>query len=214
MAEQFTKPKIFTKKWFPYFWNYYKVHTVVVVAIVVLAMVTVAEMRGAVQYDAHIGYAAQSFLSEEVRATMLNRAEGVCTDLGKDKEVHADVEELAFVPAVMEDISQYEATENRLLALLADGEYSCFVFDEAMFSHVVNMAAAEELFVPIDNWKKTYQSEDVLYDADGRAVALKIHAVENTELYVAVKDVTMSEEKNVQAFLHNSISVAQALTES
>ena len=66
MAEVYgEKPKKFTKKWWPYFWMYYKWHTISIVAIAVVIISTVMQCVTAEKYDLILTYLGRLHISQE-----------------------------------------------------------------------------------------------------------------------------------------------------
>ena len=52
MAEKYgVKPKIFTKEWWPYFWMYYKWHTIAILFVGVLAITWIVQCSRNVEPD-------------------------------------------------------------------------------------------------------------------------------------------------------------------
>lgn len=69
MAEKYgTIPKRFTKDWWSYFWDYYKVHTLVTVGIIAAIIITIIQVRSTPKYDLYVTYVGDMYLTDEKQA--------------------------------------------------------------------------------------------------------------------------------------------------
>ena len=59
-------PKRFTKKWWEYFWDYYKIHTIATIAIVVAVASTISQCVNKIDYDLSLVTTGLPLLSQEI----------------------------------------------------------------------------------------------------------------------------------------------------
>ena len=75
MAEKYgTIPPKFTREWWKYFWDYYKVHTIVTVILVAAVALTVYSKATAPKYDLTLCYAGASVLNEQTEEAIRKEA--------------------------------------------------------------------------------------------------------------------------------------------
>lgn len=60
-----TKPKRFTKDWWPYFWDYYKLHTIGIILAAIAVISFISDCRGQKNYDLQIDVITENQISEE-----------------------------------------------------------------------------------------------------------------------------------------------------
>ena len=60
-----TKPKRFTKEWWEYFWDYYKIHTIATAIIIIFTGITISECAHRINYDLQIDYISENQISDE-----------------------------------------------------------------------------------------------------------------------------------------------------
>lgn len=195
MAEKFQKPKIFTKAWFPYFWDYYKIHFFVVLFAILLIVVTVFEVINTVHYDATINLIATDILPDEQETGLIESAEIVIDDANGDGEKHALFSQLNFTPEAMQDGNQVMALENKLMTLFASEDEMLFLFDEMMLRDILSMNSTEGMFVPVSDWTEGNILEKNKYEYNGEVYALRLDdskicqklGIKGENLYVAVR---------------------------
>lgn len=222
MAEQFDKPKLFTKDWFEYVWHYYKVHLICVAIAILLVVITVIESINTVHYDGNINVISANAMSTDVATKLSDAAEAYVMDLNEDGETHVSVTQLAFTSEAMQDGNQLMALENKLMTLFASPDEMLFIFDEMMLRDVLSISATEGIFLPVHAWCEAEIPEDKLYMFENEPCAVKLSdsavlhdlGVDASELYVAVRMNYDLEDEELTKTLKNCISFANALVKS
>lgn len=222
MAEQFDKPKRFTKDWFGYVWHYYKVHVACVVIAIALIVITVIEMIHTVHYDANINVISTNVVAMDAATKFSDTAKAHVMDLNEDGEVHVSFAQLAFTSDAMQDGNQLMALENKLMTLFADQDEMLFIFDEMMLKDVLSMSATEGIFLPVDEWCETDISDDKVYMFQNAPCAVKLTdsallleaGIDATDMYVAVRMNYDQEDEDLNKILKNCILLANALVKS
>lgn len=219
MAEMFEKPKKFSGEWFRYVWDYYKVHILVTVAVIVLIAVTVVEVLNTVHYDVNINYIASNVLSFDVSDKLANKAAEQIEDGNGDGAKYVSVTQLNFTDEAMQNANQIMALENKLMTVFASEDEMMFLFDEAMLKDVLDMSATEGVFVPVSQWADEDLSEELLYEYGGGVYAvnlknsaiLKEMGIDASDMFVAVRMNYKPEDEKLQKSFENCVALANSL---
>ena len=209
MAERFEKPEKFTKEWFSYIWCYYKVHFFVIIAIIILSVVTISEIKNKTDYDIRMVYCTTENYSEVIDETLPERLKEEIEDVNGDGEKHFLVSQINFSEDVVGDSIQYTASEEKLLALLSAEDEMLFVCDEYMMKHILGLGMTEDLFIPVSEWTdmETAKSLGFNYAGATYAASLKNSSIFNeiagneNEIFIMVKDnIKPNDKKNCARF--------------
>jgi len=215
MAEKIVKPKQFTKEWYRYVWDYYKIHIICAVIAAILAVVTVFDVLNKVDYDLNMHYIARSVLSSDVSERLASVSSTCIEDINGDEKKVAFLSQLNFTDEAMMDGNQIMALENKLLSVLATDEEMLYLFDKVMLQDILSMPATEGVFVPVSAWCKEEMPEELCYG--DYAVNLSHSAVfgemgvDSSDLYVVVRMNYKPEEAELRQRYENSISFANML---
>ena len=219
MAEQFEKPKKFSKEWFPYFWHYYKIHTISALLILVLGVITVVEFANKIIYDMSINYIATNMIAYETTEKIVQNAEKSIDDTSGDGEKHVSFAQLNFTPEAMQDLNQVTALENKLMSLFASTDEMLFIFDEMMLRDVLSMNATEGIFLPVKQWCTQNVAEENLFMFGNEAFAVKLTdggllnqmGIDASDMYVAVRMNYEPDNEKLNLMLQNCIKFANVL---
>lgn len=85
------KPEKFTKAWWEYFWDYYKIHVFVVAFAMLLIVVTAVQCATRPSYDLQIDFASQFGVLPEYEENLKNLAAGVIQDADGDEKIEPTV---------------------------------------------------------------------------------------------------------------------------
>lgn len=67
-----TKPKLFTKEWWPYFWDYYKIHTIVCIVAAIVIISTINDCMHRTNYDLQIDVITENSVTQEALDNLTN----------------------------------------------------------------------------------------------------------------------------------------------
>ncbi len=219
MAEVFEKPKKFTKPWFSYIWEYYKVHFACILFALILVVITVVDSVTKVHYDLNVNYIATNAMYLETEESIETSLSSLSEDVNQDGEHHVSLSQINFTSEAMQDAQQFIALENKLMATLASEDEMLYIFDEMMLKDVVSMDETEGIFLEVDDWCTEKISEDVRYESFGGvyAVSLKNSAVfkklgiDSSELYLAVRMNYQPGDEELEKKHAASIKLANAI---
>ncbi len=210
------KPKILSREWWPYFWMYYKWHTIIVFAAVIILGGTIYQRATDTKYDLEVMYLTDRKTIESQKEQELAREiEELCQDSTGDGEVKVYVTQIILAGTTGQVGYDANLITKHDLEMGAETMYLC-IYDTPNFERVKNRTGFSEAYLPIDKWYKG-NSEDLLSD-NGIAygVSLKDSPILNEcnisdkGLYVFVKNDTIDAHNNDIA-RQNAIEVANKL---
>lgn len=218
MAEVYgVKPKLFTKEWWPYFWMYYKWHTVAILFVGGLVVMGVVQCVKNVEPDLGIVYCANIGCETEKWDNVSLELEENINDINDDEKKKIEIMSL-----VMIDDAQY-AEQNYAMQV----KHMCSFTEETTYLYIYDKASVDAnisedsgaLFHTTDMWLKTDVGEDRLYKGnDGNTYAVSLAdstmlndaGIDCTDLYLLIKYDTDSPYRNEKAF-DNAVIVANKL---
>ena len=216
-------PPKFTKGWWAYFWDYYKVHTIVTVCSVALIGTTIVQCVNQPKYDLNMMYVNPSIIDEEMQNTFsVNISESI-------DEITDDNEKLAFVQSL--PISSVEASDEQTYAMitklsleLQTGETFLFVVNEEFANALSNSEGYEGCFMNIEDMGIDFNEQDVFIADNGNSYAIKLpennllnkSGINTQDLYIMIKKLYEREQKDddMMKMYQNSIKTVEAIINS
>lgn len=173
MAEKYgTIPKRFTKEWWSYFWEYYKIHTIVTIAIVIALSVTVYEKVTAPKYDLTIAYVDSQAIDIEKEENAIKTFSALTPDVNENGESLLDIYSLCF--SLDNQMDEYTmAMHNKMQLTIAAEEIYLYIIDEA---HLIGYAGTKIEDCPFEELS-TWLKGDLKYkrySVEGEDVAISL----------------------------------------
>lgn len=224
MAEVYgEKPKKFTREWWPYFWMYYKWHTIATVFVVMAVVSFVVQKTNEVKYDLIVTYMGQgAFADTESEQRLTAELEPFLEDATGEGEVHLLLGQIMLFgnPAnIAEDINLKTKHDLEFV----DAYSYLYIYDTTEFDSIANVNDVSELYLPVNEWLDGDNSAmrlgrgDVAYGISlSNSQLLKKAGINGTGKYLFIKndagisEKAMSEPKNPTA-LKNAVVVANEL---
>ncbi len=205
MAEHYgVVPKKFSKEWWPYFWMYYKWHTIAIVFVVLSVLITAVQCATREKFDINITYAGTGTLQDETLEKFAQMIEPIIDDVDGNGEKNVFVHQMNF--ANQPQTAEWDNTLRSKLDMELNNETSfIFIYDKTMADERMNQSHADEIYLPVSEWAGGVPDEMCIKTADGvaRAVCLKnsrmlaeLGIVKADELYIAVKQNYSKDEKS------------------
>lgn len=221
MAETIVKPKRFTTEWFRYIWDYYKMHILVFLAVVVLGVITVVDIVNTVKYDLNINYVATNVFPIQSEPQLTETACEQIEDINSDGEQNVSFSQLNFTDEVLQDGNQVMTLENKRMILFASEDEMLYIFDEFMLKNSLDMSAAEGIFVPVQQWVNPknanvsfYEYKDGMYAASlADSKLLTKLGVDSSDMYVVVRMNYFPENIELEKRYENCVTFANMLLE-
>ncbi len=209
MAEVYgIKPKIFTKDWWPYYWMYYKWHTIAILFIAMLVVIGVVSCVRKINPDLGVVYCSGKYYDETAWDAVEQAINADIDDINSDDETHTII-----MPLVFNDADEY-AEQNYALSIKHTASFTektnyVYIYDKEFVEANIMNEDADVTFHTTDKWLNVDVAEDrVVYGYDGKpyAVSLKDSAmlnaagIDGADLYVLIKYDTDSPYRNEQAY--------------
>ncbi len=221
MAETIVKPKKFTVEWFRYIWDYYKVHILMFLAVVVLTAIAIVDIVNTVRYDLNINYVATNIFPFQREQQLAEMASARIEDINDDEERNVSFSQLNFTDEVLQDGNQIMTLENKRMILFASEDEMLYIFDEFMLKNSLDMPAAEGIFVPVQQWVSPENANASFYEykegmyaaslADSKLLAQL--GVESSDMYVVVRMNYFPENIELKKRYENCVAFANMLLE-
>lgn len=182
-----TKPKMFTKDWWEYFWMYYKWHTLAVLFIAIVVTVSVVQCAQTPKYDLQADFISETFFSDEQKTALEQLMSDHISDASGNGKNEAFVLNLNM--AASEDVQMNQAMQTKLF--LEQGYSESYVFIGS--KDYIGWLASAEIFSPASEWAS---GETGNYISLAGCSALENIGIDTADLYIAVRSVREKDLKN------------------
>ena len=216
MAEHYgTIPKKFTKAWWEYFWDYYKIHTIVAAIIIAAVLITVYQVVTRTSYDYHVIYTSSMYIDAE---KLSDAIKPFVEDIDNNGEKNIDIQQIVFSEND-EDAEFMSAMITKLQLQFVSDECMLFIFDEDKAKYLFNNDMLEGAFKPAADWTETdifkehtyYSFNDINYAVSLKdSELLKNAGIDCENLYVAVRNYINDDSETLEN-IHTAITIAHAL---
>lgn len=221
MAEVYgVKPKAFTKEWWPYYWMYYKWHTISAVLVIVCVVVTIVQCTNKEKYDATVNYAGAGYISEETLDELEIAFEELIEDVDGNGEPNVYIQQL--------NMSANDTNPEMTMALQTKHDISfsentnhLYIYDKAQAELIMGREYSAELFVSVDEWYiGEYDDSAVIKNDDGVPLAISIkdsklfdeYGINSDDMYIAIKLYDTDDSTDMASY-NNAIAMADAIME-
>ncbi|MBR1969771.1 MAG: hypothetical protein IKA17_05405 [Clostridia bacterium] len=208
MAEKYgTIPPKFTKKWWNYFWEYYKIHTIVVLVIIVAVASTIYSKVNEPKYDLTICYAGASIFDEQTEENIRKEASKITPDVNENGESLCDFYQMSFSIEdksgdVMMDEEYTRAMHTKMQLSLAGDEIYIYILDKSHLEFYATEKMDHCPFAPLKNWlEKDYkfsrysvEGEDIAISLEGNQF-LKKNGIDSTDKYLVMRYYPRKDQK-------------------
>ena len=206
MAEKYGEvPPKFTKKWWEYFWDYYKWHTITVICVIAAIVITVVQVKNREKYDLNILVGTYSHMTTESIESRTNELEEKTNDVADNGESNIMLLYNGFSDNV--DQTEYNsAMEARFSLYLQEDRSFIFIVDEQGSQLLLDIDYCDEMYVPSS--ELTSDTEGGLKGSDGvvygtplkNSTLLKKHKINGENLYLILRKNFKDDTLNAKAF--------------
>ncbi len=174
MAEKYgVVPPKFTKEWWPYFWEYYKVHTIVIAFIIIAVVTTAVQCAGREKYDLNVTYGGKLSFDTELTPKLEEEFEKYIDDVDGNGEKNVFFQ--AMTISGLQGYEQYDYALETKLQLEFQMENSfIFLLDKTQMDTLMKMDSAGETFTPVSEWADNVDESRLVKADDGKAYAVDI----------------------------------------
>ncbi|MGN1115051.1 MAG: hypothetical protein ACI4TH_00590 [Candidatus Ornithomonoglobus sp.] len=222
MAEHYgVVPKKFTKEWWPYYWMYYKWHTIGVVFALVLIIVTLVQCATNERYDVIVNYIGETYFEPETAEGLEAALEPLIEDVDGNGENNVFFQQLTLNNTSGSEELDYTLQMKHDVGLTDETSY-LYMYDKDEAELMLGRESADDVYLPLGEWCDTIdlKAEDgsVLCSDSGATLAvlaenselLKSVGMDTTGLYIAVRKNYSDEEINMAAY-RSAIVMANAI---
>lgn len=212
MEKYGVKPRRFTKAWFGYVWDYYKIHIIVGLVLLAAVIYTVIAITTRTEYDLYVCFSTNSQMSDQSKEKVIEELKKTVRDIDGDGEVNVCVLDYPFV-SDYDDIEYKKALEEKFHLELQAGESFLYVISKDVLDTLKYRSEIEGLFAPPAEWTENAISEGDFAGIEKSAI-FETANIREADLYVGVRNYRYSEnaEKDGEK-RENAISAAKAILE-
>lgn len=174
MAEKYgTIPKRFTKEWWSWYWMYYKWHTIGVLFVLFLVVLTVTESITAEKYDTTVIYAGRRYYNDSAVSKVEEVLSPLCEDL--DGNGKKSLQFLSYdVDLNSSDVQYLEARRLKLDTSFTGGDTFLYIMDKELADIYKFDGVDTIVFAPLEDWVTADISGFETFDAHGKAYGVDI----------------------------------------
>jgi len=185
MAEIFEKPKVFTKAWFSYVWDYYKWYIICGIAVIALSIFTYYDVKNTVKYDTNINFVATGVITSEKADEICAKCAQNSVDLNENGSVDISLTQLNFTEDNQKNSEMNYALTNKLMTLFASRDELIFITDSYMLERLTNMNKEGDVFLPVKEWAPDGEViEGELAVSLGDSSVLKEVGIDSSDMYI------------------------------
>lgn len=202
------KPKKFTSAWFEYVWEYYKMHIIVTLLVIVAVVYTWIAISSATKYDFYLCIAGDKYITDENKEKLKEAFKGQITDINGDGEVNIEIFDYSTSSEV-KDIEFENAMKTKLELELQAGDSFLYIVSKNVADDLVANPAAYDFFEEPKNLSGK-ESDNKYFAKAEESTVLKEAGIPYNDLYVGVREFTYSEGDEEDVIKRNdAIKVAK-----
>ena len=211
------KPKRFTKEWWPYFFDYYKWHTLAAIFIIIVAVTSIMQAINAPKYDLSILFAAEEFAPDNLQSALEDSLPTVISDCDQN-----DDKKIGFMAINLggaeTDMQYAGAMKTKLELELAAGDSFIYIFKRP----VAEFYSTSYYFLPVPDWcdisgKVGTSADGTMYGVSlANSKVLKDSGVNSDDLYILIRQIRADElkdEKKVIQFENAKLAAQYLIAE-
>ena len=184
-----TKPKIFTKDWWPYFWDYYKLHTISVILAAVAIISFVSDCKNQKNYDLQIDLITENQVSEETLDKLLDTVYEKIDDVTENGKTEAYINYLDM--SENGDPQYMEAMHTKMM--IETGYTEAFVF--LVSKKYADYMSEVGVFKPSSEWTDSESYNGYLINLENCEI-LKDLGIDTGDLYLGIVNFRERDKKS------------------
>ena len=202
MAEVYgVKPKMFTKEWWPYYWMYYKWHTIGVLFVIFSILITMYQCTHREKFDLTVTYGATANIPQPAVEELEAAFSAMVEDSDGDGVPNVYFEQLNFSnsPGMAETD---QALQTKLDVGMTSDDTMIYIFDTDELAIMIQRDQAGETYMNVKDWmgdeefsKLSAEEGKMVSTKDGIPVAVSIadsaimkeHNINSENMYVLIR---------------------------
>ncbi len=218
MAEVYgEKPKIFTKEWWPYYWLYYKWHTIAVLFVMMLVAIGISDCARKEKYDLKITYLGRVYYDTLQWDETEKLLEAKIEDANGDGKKNIGVMNLVIAEGEDYADQNYASYIKHDVSFSEDLAY-VYIYDGAELKRALGGGELDGAFAKATDWLSVEVPDDKLVYSENTAYAvslkdsavLKKAGLNSEDLYILVRYDALNSEKGNKAH-ENAVITANNL---
>lgn len=186
-----TKPKRFTKEWWEYFWDYYKIHTITFIIVLFFIISTINECSHRVNYDLQIDYISENTITEDYENALTALIEENIDDITGNGKSEAHITLLDM--GEHGDPQYTQAMYTKYTIEMGYTESFVFIVSEKY----ANELGESGIFEPSENWTDIPSYNGYFISLEN-CTKLQEIGINTDDLYVAVMKIRERDKKAVR----------------
>ena len=211
MAEVYgVKPKKFTKEWWPYFWMYYKWHTIALAVITVFIASMLFDCVAAEKYDLVVTYMGRGYITQSQGAELETELESVISDADLNGEVNAFY--LALNLSDTQIGSEMDLGMEAKHSLdFADIPNGLYIYDSKRVEELSRNPELTASYLAASEWTTAGDAESGVFVSVKDSTLLKGLGVDSSDMYIAVRRPLDEADDEDKAVFDNAVRAAELL---
>ena len=215
------KPKRFTKKWWQYFWDYYKWHTIAIVFVIVCVVVTVIEVKTQEKYDGSLVTVGRVVLIDELSDKLEKNIEEAIDDIDQNGEKSILIERLMFSDDD-EDVQYSAAMKMKYELKLQTDESFAFIIDKTQLERSLKNSETQGCFATVSEWLTEDVTQEDLFEYNGKAYAVNLQnskilkdlGLNGQDVYAVLRYNYKPDDEQLNKEFENAKKILNALSKS
>ncbi len=213
-------PPKFTKDWWVYFWDYYKIHTISAAVAIILIFTTVSQCVTAPKYDISVLYVNPAEINEETDLKFNEVLKPVLSDIHNNNEILSFIQTLPISSLEAKDEQSY-AMITKLTLELQTGENWLFITNEEIAKALISQDSYSGCFMTIEDIGINIDEEYILRSDNSNAYGIKLTdnellkstGLETDGMYLLVRHLYEREAKDEKNVLkhNNALNAAKLI---
>lgn len=215
-------PKRFTKKWWEYFWDYYKIHTIAAVVAVAAIASTISQCANKIDYDLSLVTVGLPMLAVDKEEVLCAELAELVDDIDGKDGTNAFITQIPI--GVEGQDPEYEVTlMQNFMIELGFGEGYIYFFSAECADSYLNRDDVADSFMPVSEWGVAgldaegrrillYMGEPFALSMEGNAL-LEEAGIDTSDCYMMLRYPRYNEKDDEQALkkFENAKKAAQAI---
>lgn len=206
MAEVYgEKPKKFTREWWPYFWMYYRWHTIIAVVAIIGAIMGIYQKMTEIKYDLDIVYRSQSlYIGENGEAELIDALLPFMTDANDDGEVHLYLNQINLSSDPAQEFTNVDIRMKHDVEF-TNPTFFLYIYDSKEIDMIEVSYSLAEMFMPAELWAENLPEDiNVRLGNDNVAYGVSLKdskimaecGIDSDDLYVFVRSDAIGKDNN------------------
>ncbi len=191
------------KEWLSNFWYHYKVHTIVVIFVIIIAVYTVVELSNRELPDLDIAVAGSDTLISKNLDQFESEIENLIQDANGDDKTICTINNVVLPGLEEEDTTLNSSFDlNRLVASVASGETKLFVVNYDMLEYLKNQYACQDITDVYEKMNIPHEGQQYYYKTSTKNPVLQSLQLTDESCYVFIRvrnsAIRDNEEQDIQ----------------